>query len=302
MLLAALAALLTACLFLSGFLANPSAPLDYLRSYSPWLHRAGAAGLHQHPWHYYLGLLLWNHRGRGPVWTEALVLLPAAAGLAVAFAGRAVVPAGVDRRLLRFLGLYSLLLAAAYSLIPYKTPWCLLGFLQPMALLAGVSAVALVRLAPGRVLRRLAAALLLAGAVHLGWQSYLLTRVYEADGRNPYAYAQPVPDVVDLGARVEALARVSPQRQAMVVQVLSEDAYYWPLPWYLRRLRKVGYWTALPQRIEAPVVLASPRFSQTLARRLEATHRSTGYFGLRPTVLFEVWVRRELWKAYLRRR
>ena len=36
-----------------------------------------------------------------------------------------------------------------YSAIPYKTPWCLLGFLHGMILLAGVGAVVLVRSARG---------------------------------------------------------------------------------------------------------------------------------------------------------
>ena len=45
--------------------------------------------------------------------------------------------------MLRFLGFYTLLMATAYSVIPYKTPWCLLGFLHGMVLLAGIGAVRL---------------------------------------------------------------------------------------------------------------------------------------------------------------
>ena len=48
----------------------------------------------------------------------------------------------------RFLALYTFALAAAYSLIAYKTPWCLLSFWHGMILLAGVGAAWLVRRRP----------------------------------------------------------------------------------------------------------------------------------------------------------
>ena len=40
----------------------------------------------------------------------------------------------------RFLALFSAILATAYSLISYKTPWCLLNFWFGIILLAGVGA------------------------------------------------------------------------------------------------------------------------------------------------------------------
>lgn len=299
---ALLVALLAAWLLLSGFLSNPSGPLGYLQAYGPWFHRAQATDLHRHPWHYYLDLLIWTHRQRGPVWSEGLILGLATAGLVVATIGSRSRLPDVNIGLIRFLGLYTLVLIAAYSLVPYKTPWCLLSFLQGLILLAGVGAVALVRLARGKLPKAIVGLLLLLGAAHLTRLSYQTSYVYNTDGRNPYAYAQPVPDIVDLGARVEGLSRASPQHEAMVIKVLSADSYYWPLPWYLRRFPNVGYWTRMPEDVEAPIVLASPKFDKELARRLSATHQMTGYYGLRPMVLFEVWVQRSLWQGFLKTR
>ena len=45
-----------------------------------------------------------------------------------------------DSRVLRFLCFYTLLMLVTYSAIPYKTPWCVLGFLHGMILLAGAGA------------------------------------------------------------------------------------------------------------------------------------------------------------------
>lgn len=299
---AAAVALFTASLFLSGFFRNPSGLEDYLRAYGSWLQRAGETDLHRHPWHYYLGILVYTHRMRGPVWSEGFILGLALIGGMAAFIRRAQEGTGAHSGLQRFLGLYTVALTVLYSLIPYKTPWCLLNFLEGMLLLAGVGAVTLVRLAPARWGQGLVGLLLLVGGSHLGWLAYQTSFVYPTDGRNPYAYAQPVPDIVELGRRVEDLAGVSPQGPALVIKVLSADEYYWPLPWYLRRFPQVGYWTEVPPDPSAPVVIASPQFGPELERRLGTTHQRTGYYGLRPTVVFEVWVHKELWQAFLESR
>jgi predicted membrane-bound mannosyltransferase len=331
--------LLAAALLLSGFFQNPSGLLDYVRSYGVWLSRAGETDLHQHPWHYYLQTLAYTHRMRGPVWSEGLILGLAFVGLAAAFTRlRRRVPA-VHSSLAQFLSVYTVALTAAYSLIPYKTPWCLLNFLLGMILLAGVGAVALVRLpiadcrlpiadCPESGIRQIAnrksqiangvksqighgvrsllswivGLLLLGGVGHLAWLSYQTSYVFNTDGRNPYAYAQTVPDLVDLGERMKELARVAPQHEDMVIKVLSVDEYYWPLPWYLRWFPKVGYWTEVPPDPVAPVVIASPQFDQELERRLGSTHQMTGYLGLRPTVVFGIWVQKDLWQAFLESR
>src|SRR5205823_2099707 len=86
--------------------------------------RALQAPVHQHPWYYYLALLIRPHDAAGPIWSEALILLAAVLGLAIAVT---VGPdEGLDRGLLRFLSVYACAITLAYSLIPYKTPWCVL--------------------------------------------------------------------------------------------------------------------------------------------------------------------------------
>jgi len=293
---------LTACLLLSGFLTNPAGPVAWVRALATWSQRAGETELHRHPWHYYLSTLVYTHRVRGPAWSEGLIVGLALLGLLAAFGKLRARGLEASAGCVRFLGLYALVLTAAYSLIPYKTPWCLVTFLQGMILLAGVGAVALVRRAPGRIASAVAGLLLLAGCGHLAWLSYQTSFVYTTDGRNPYAYAQTVPDAIDLGQRVEDLLRVSRQGDRTIVKLIAEDEYYFPLPWYLRRCVNVGYWTRMPPDPAAPVVIASSRFDQELARRLGATHQMTGYFGLRPTVVFGVWVEKGLWQAYLETR
>ena len=61
--------------------------------------------------------------------------------------------------------------------------------------------------------------------------------------RNPYVYAHTSSDVLNLAAKMEQLARLSPEGHAMVIHVVTPENY-WPLPWYLRSFNRdhVGYW------------------------------------------------------------
>jgi len=312
--LAVVAAVLVAAVVVAGFFSNLAGPLDYLRSYLAWVPRGTGTDLHKQPWHYYLSLLTYTHRAQGPVWSEGLIVALAAVGLIAGLLGSRLRLPGMHAGLVRFLSLYTLTLTALYALIPYKTPWCLLSFLQGMILLAGVGAAALTgarcptpspaspRLRVSALRRVLCGAVclaLLAATAQLAWQSYGASYTYPTDGRNPYAYSTTVPDLLELSKRVNELGAVSPQRGAMVIKVFSVDPYYWPLPWYLRRFANVGYWTKVPADADAPVVICSPEFDEELIRRLDATHLMTGHFGLRPKVLLEVWVRMDLWEPYI---
>ena len=281
----------------SSFFTNWQGPLDSFRTYLPWLHRAEGASPHIHPWDFYLYRLLFFHSAKGPVWSEALIFALAILGARAAFVRRGLGDAHAG--FVRFLTLYTCTLAAAYSLISYKTPWCLLNFWDGMILLAGVGTAWLIRRARHRRLQLGLGVLLLAGAGDLAWQAWQANTTYAADPRNPYVYAQTSPDLLNLARKVEALAQASPEGQNMLVKVISPDSDYWPLPWYLRNLRQVGWWDSLPADPYAPVMIVSASLRASLDEK--QTHVMVGYFQLRPQVFLELYVELPLWKAYLAR-
>jgi uncharacterized protein (TIGR03663 family) len=284
-----------ALLLFSSFFTNAAGPPDSVRTYLPWLHRAEGASPHIHPWNFYLHRLLFFHVARGPVWSEALIFVLAVVGAWTAFARKALADASAS--FVRFLALYTFALTAAYSLISYKTPWCLLSFWHGMILLAGVGAAALRHSAKGQFPRLAVALLLLAGAGHLAWQAQLAGVPYAADPRNPYVYAQTSPDLLNLVRRVEALAQVYPQGRQMRVNVMAPDGDYWPLPWYLRNLKQVGWWDQVPADPFAPVMIISAQFQAGLDEK--KTHVMVGYFQLRPQIFLELYVESHLWQAWL---
>jgi len=169
---------------------------------------------------------------------------------------------------LRFLGFYTLVLLVVYSAIPYKTPWCLLGFLHGMILLAGAGAVFLVRAVRGPATRVLVVVLLGGGTAHLGWQAVSGSFRFAADPRNPYVYAQTGDDVFTIVDRLKDVARAHPDGASLPVQIVSRENL-WPLPWYLRGLPNVGWWNGVSdEALPAPVILLTPDMEPALVRRL----------------------------------
>ncbi len=294
------AALVAAGLY-SSLLANPRGPMDAVLTYLPWIGRAQGHSPHVHAWYYYLQILGWWRAGEGPVWSEAAILILALVGFVSGVRGSAALLTGASPRLVRYLGFSTAALILIYSTIPYKTPWCLVQFHIGLVLLAGVGAVAAVRLVRGGIPRGMVILVLVLAAAHLAWQTYRSSFLMPADPQNPYAYVPTLPDAERLERDIEELALASPEEYAVPVKVIWNNTYYWPLPWYLRRLERVGFWAQIPDDPSAAIVVAAPEHDTALTARLDATHLMTGFYGLRPGVLAQLWVRMDLWEAHLRR-
>ena len=291
---AALMGLVVSATLFSGLFTNWPGPLDSLRAYATYFGRGAGHELHVHPWYYYLRMLLYTHYVAGPWWSEALILALAGVGIVATLLRKGLGDASVP--LLRFLSLYTVLMTFAYAVIPYKTPWCLLQFLHPMILLAGVGATVLVRWVRPRVVRVAIGVLLVVATVHLGWQANLANFRFFADHRNPYVYAHPVRGVERLTGWVEKLAAVHPHGLSMRVNVITPNA--WPLPWYLRRFEQVGYYEQPPPQPDAPVIISSQDVEPALAARLRQEYH-VSHYGLRPDVVLVVYAQRELYEAFV---
>jgi uncharacterized protein (TIGR03663 family) len=298
--LGAVVAVLVAATLLSSFFTNPRGVIDGVLTYVPWLSRAGGESPHINPWHFYLHRLVWWRVGDGPLWSEALIVGLAVIGCVVGFLRKPRWLGDAHVGFVRWLGYYTIVVTAIYTVIPYKTPWCLLQFLLGIILLAGVGATVLLRIVRKLPAQIGIAALLLLGTSHLVWQAYRASYVLAADTRNPYVYAQTSVDVVRLEDQLQQLAGASDRGHDTPVKVIWSDPYYWPLPWYLRRFTHVELWTKLPDDAAAPLVICSPQYDVQLTERLIDTHIMTGFFEIRPQVLAQLWVRFDLWEDHLR--
>jgi len=276
----------------SSFFTNAAGPLDSVRTYLPWLKRAGGHSPHIHPWNFYLERLAWFHPAKSPVWSEALVLALAVVGAVVSLAGK-------RSPLHHFLALYTIILTGLYCVISYKTPWCLLGFYHGMILLAGVGATELVNAFRSRAIKFATVTIIALLTLQLTLQAWRANFVYPADPRNPYVYAQTSPDLLQLVQRIEGIANVAPAGNDTLVKIVAPESDYWPLPWYLRRFHQLGWYNQLPEDPFAPIVLVSTTLDARLDDKSDRKWIMAGISELRPGSYFELYVELELWKQYV---
>lgn len=264
-LLATGAALLVMGLLYSSFGTHPGGLRDALAAYGhAWSRVTGETG-HEKPWWYYLHLFAVKPSGGHGQF--ALLLL--------GFAGW--VTALVDgNKFLRWSALYTLFVAMVLSLTPYKTPWHIVHLIPGLALLAAgaLSAIPFRGLAPYAAVGTL---------VLLTTQAWRTSFIRSGDERNPYAYVHSSPDVRKYRALVAAALQQVPEAP---VRVIGEE--YWPLPWYLRGLPRVGYWSAAPADCDGALVLATTAQAAAVRARLHGEYRES-YLGLRPGVMFIVF-------------
>jgi len=302
---AAVVAAMVSMLFFSSFFTNPRGIVDSIAAYTTYFHRAGSNHFHIHPWYYYLKMIIYSKCGGGPLWTEAIIVLLACVGFFAAMKKK-IVP-GIDAGLLTFVAFYTLIMTAIYSAIPYKTPWCMLGFLHGMILLAGVGAVVLIRLLSNVWARAAVVFLLTVAFLHLGWQCYTANYRYYTEPRNPYVYAHPTKDVVEMANRVKDIAAISADGLNMPVQVVCTGHDYWPFPWYLRTMPNVYWWSSFDNNVRpAPVIIISADKADALAKFIDRPPPVDLYvhlFGrdmqLRPQVELKCYVTKDLKDRYM---
>lgn len=255
-------ATLVAALFYSSFGRNFAGLHDAW--IAPWrgLQRATGSGGHEKPWWYYVSVLTYQRNG-GLVWHQALLVVLAVVGATAAW----------RRAIVRWTVVYSILVLAAFSIVPYKTPWNVIHLMPALAVLAAEGVMSIGRLRTGRLV---AGAFVFLTLATLLSQTYRTSFRYSSDARNPYAYVHSSPDVTKYRAIVEtALATDSTEP----VRVISSE--YWPLPWYLRGLPRIGYWTTPPAECDGALIIAEADWADAIRERLQGRYREK-FLGLRP--------------------
>jgi hypothetical protein len=294
---AAAVALTVAALFYSSFFTNLAGLAEPFRAAGVYFSRGMNPQAHREPWYYYLRLLSEMPGGSGKALDLGLAML-VLAGIQAAFRPRADGGGFWARCLL----VYAATATIVYSALPYKTPWNVLPFYAPWLVLGAIGAAAPLHRSRSRKTRMVLACAMVLLCGTLGQQSWRVDFRYPADPRNPYAYVHTSPDILRLAGRVTALSALHPDREKMLVAVIAAPSEQWPLPWYLRRMPRVGYWTtaegtgrALQQ---APVVIGSSENAETLQAMLGERYQSE-FYGLRPNVLMSVFVERSLWDRFI---
>ncbi len=304
-----------AFLFYSSFLTYPRGAYEAVFStMGTYFNRATAVFEHQHPWSFYLQFLFGWRYGRGPLWSEVGVLLSVPILTAVLYPIAHMIltkvkPTQVKAPTRRmkwslFVSIYTLVLTFLYSVIPYKTPWCVLTFLQGFLLLAAMGIDEIyntLRASPtwrwrikdlAVIILFLSVGLLLQAQFK---QSRLACFKMQADIRNPYVYAHAGMDALKLVESIEqaALLKKGQGRYDTPIAIVAPLCDFWPLPWYLRKYQYVGYWAQvkeIPAEFK-PEILVVYADQGDQAELCIGKNAQSNFFGLRPGTLMILFVR-----------
>lgn len=184
---------------------------------------------------------------------------PALAGVAMCF--RLIWPSPSQ---LRYLAIYASGTLLAYSIITYKTPWCIIVMLWPFLIVLGAGVEELRRWRPAfAVVAPVAAAAAILVSV---WPCLWLNFRSHSDPKEPYVYVQTFPEIRLLTDPLIEAARRDPRNHEMIGQLLL-DSYY-PLPWMLGEFTRVGYYSEdnWPARLDGTFIAAE----ESKADRVEA--------------------------------
>lgn len=290
--LAAVLGVAVAAVLFTSFFTHAEGFWDAWRALWLGANRAGH-GDHAQPWFTYLSMLTWNTRA-GRLWSEGGILIFALLAIPTAW-GKQNRSTGLGS-CTRFLFGYTLFLAVALSIIPYKTPWLACGFWHGATMLAGLGAASLIGSNRPHIVRLLATILALVTCVNLAFQARQLSTDYSADPRNPYNYVQTSRDLERLSARMDAIAAAHASGADMTIKVVVPD--YWPLPWILRGFPNTGFWEQTPADPQADVLIIR---SDLYAELPEEFRRglATEFFGMREGVILIMAVERKLWEESL---
>lgn len=257
-------------LFYSSFFTNPRGILDSVLTFTYWT-RTGQTGIYNREWSTYLD---WLRREESPI-----LVLGALGTLVALVRARSFFTV--------FCAFWSLGILAAYSLVPYKTPWLVLSIILPLTIMVGY----LIGQAYQPGLRAFTTVIAGAAIVFSLYQAIDISFVNYDNDAYVYIYAHTNRDFLALVSEIESIAAANPARKDIGITVVSPE--HWPLPWYLREYTHVGYWGHVVPTTEPVVIALKPQISQ-VQQQLGGRYRLFSTHELRPGNTLVMFVRNDV--------
>jgi uncharacterized protein (TIGR03663 family) len=133
----------------------------------------------------------------------------------------------------------------------------------------------------------------------LGYQMYQINFVHYDDDQYPYVYAHTHRAMLALVDKIDSISTRMGTGNDTGIAIVSPD--YWPLPWYFRDNKKVGYYQQIVATNE-PIIIGSMAQEEQLKTTygdryvLINSGMDEGSYGLRPGVDLLLYVRKDVAK------
>ncbi len=258
--------LLLIVFFYSGGFLDPASLQGLYTTYSEWFQTGMTGNGHEKAWYYWLELC-----GQYE-WPVCIGML---------YSVRAVFP-GMNR-FARYIAIYGWGALVAYSIVHYKTPWCIISIMWPFMFLFGDAVhtlLALLEKRPGgeplgkEAWRTNARIPMAATAIVLGASlaaSARLNYFHPTDAHEKYVYVQTVNDLYKLTGPLDKLVEINPAAYHMMINLMLSS--YHPLAWLLGDFTSVGFYDKMEQKppvMDAGVIAAEEdRVAEVEARLQE---------------------------------
>lgn len=260
-------------LFYSSFFTNSNGVVDSLRTFQIWAHTGAETTQYRAPWSTYLGWLSQE---------ELPILILGSIGIVAALWRR-------RSQFAVFAAFWTLGISAAYSLVPYKTPWLTVNLVLPLAIIASYC---LNEWYGFTILRRTSVfvALLIALGGSL-YQAIDLNFFRYDDDSIPYVYAHTSRQLLELVQEVEQVRSNNHLGPDMGIAVVSPE--YWPLPWYWRDNPRASFWKQMVS-VSDPVLIASGEQVAAVESTMGVLYRQYKTYALRPGNVLVLYLRRDI--------
>ena len=235
--------------FYSGTFLNWSGLKGLYQTFHTWFQTGQNGNGHEKPFYYWLMLI-----GRYE-WPVALGLCTCA--LAPFFKSLGV----------RYVAIYAVGILLAYSIVHYKTPWCIISIVWPFLFLFGVAILGIAL--KHRQLAWITAIVLLSASLgSTVWLNYLRCTT----DTEPYVYVQTYNDIWKLTKPLETLAKHNPTYYQLVGHLVRTSTY--PFPWLLGDFPKVGYYEHdnLPEKVDADFLVVQEDRIEEVEKKLHESY------------------------------
>jgi len=256
--------------FYSGTFFNWSGVKGLYLAFKAWTETGAAGHGHEKAWDYWVGLM-YPHFDikRSDFFGYELpmfagLILSFILGIAILFRAKFSQKFNLS---LRYLAIYGVGSLVAYSIVKYKTPWCIISFGWPLLFVFG-GAVLLVRPNHLRIAQRVIGLLLLISFGSSIWLNYFKCSSPE----EPYAYVQTYNDMFKLTTPLLTLAKRDPSNYHLTGHLIRPSVY--PLPWVLGDFDRVGYYEGgnMPANLDGDFLLVQQDKIKDVESKLKGTY------------------------------
>ncbi len=168
---------------------------------------------------------------------------------------------------LRYLAIYSLGVLFAYSIVPYKTPWCIISIMWPFLFLGA----ALIEFVAERFNRLVAVLVSVPLFAQAAWKSYDLNLVRYDNPKERYVYVQTLRDYHKFIDPILKKAEMDPASGHAMSGVVLLSSYF-PIPWVLGDFPNIGYYTSKdnwPEKLDADFIAVDADKAPEVEKRLK---------------------------------